>query len=43
MKCGEGNTTTVKLVAENPFDEKLTAAMTDGWNGMFDNLVAEVG
>ncbi len=33
-----GDTTIVKLVGENPFDEKLTADMTDGWNGMFDNL-----
>ena len=33
-----GDTTTVKLVGENPFDEKMTADMTDGWNGMFDNL-----
>lgn len=35
---GNGGETTVKLVGENPFDEKLTADMTDGWNGMFDNL-----
>ena len=33
-----GDTTIVKLVGENPFDEKLTADMTDGRNGMFDNL-----
>jgi len=39
----DGNTTTVKLVAENPFDEKMTADMTEGWNGMFDNLMKEVG
>ena len=35
----DGTKTTLKLVAENPFDEKMTSDMTDGWNGMFDNLV----
>jgi uncharacterized protein YndB with AHSA1/START domain len=38
-----GETTTMKLVAENPFDEKMTGDMTAGWNGMFDSLVKVVG
>lgn len=38
----DGNTTTLKLVGENPFDEKMTEDMTSGWNGMFDNLVREL-
>lgn len=37
-----GDTTSLKLVGENPFDEKMTADMTAGWNGMFDNLVREL-
>ncbi len=35
----DGDKTTLKLVGENPFDEKMTEDMTHGWNGMFDNLV----
>lgn len=38
----DGDKTTLKLVGENPFDEKMTADMTDGWNGMFDNLAKEL-
>lgn len=36
------DTTILKLVGENPFGEKMTADMTEGWNGMFDNLVREL-
>ncbi len=36
----EGDKTTLKMVAENPFDEKMTADMTEGWNSMFGNLVS---
>lgn len=34
----DGTETTVKMVGENPYDEKMASDMTDGWNGMFDNL-----
>lgn len=37
-----GDKTTLKMEAENPFEEKMTNDMTDGWNGMFDNLVREL-
>lgn len=35
----DGEITTMKMVGENPFDDKMTEQMTEGWNGMFDNLV----
>lgn len=35
----DGAMTTVKMVGENPYDEKMASDMIDGWNGMFDNLV----
>ena len=34
----EGEKTKVTLVGENYFDDSMTADMTQGWNGMFDNL-----
>lgn len=34
----DGEKTMLKMVAENPFDEKMTADMTDGWNGMLNHL-----
>lgn len=35
----DGEHTLLKMVGENPFDEQMTRDMTDGWNGMFNNLV----
>ncbi len=33
-----GNRTKMEIIMDNPFDEEMTAEMTQGWNEMFDKL-----
>lgn len=34
----QGEQTKLKMVQENPFDEKMASDMTEGWNSMFNKL-----
>lgn len=34
----DGESTILKMVQENPFDDQMASDMTDGWNQMFNKL-----